>query len=69
MTNKFIILKFASPAISDIVFVECFTGDLYLEDNADIEAYNAAFKRLIDLAASPDTTRETIAAKIADYDT
>lgn len=68
MTNKFIILKFASPAVSDIVFIECLTGDLYLDDGADTETYNAAFKRLIHLAASPDTTREIIAAKIADYD-
>jgi transcriptional regulator with XRE-family HTH domain len=69
MTNKFIILKFASPAVSDVVFIECLTGDLYLEDDAETEAYNAAFKKVFHLAASPDMTREIIATKIADYGT
>jgi transcriptional regulator with XRE-family HTH domain len=65
--NKFIILKFASTSIRDVVFIECVTGDLYLEDPADVEQYKATFKSLINLAATPDRTRKIIAAKLADY--
>ena len=67
--NKFIILKFASPSISDIVFIECLSGDLYLEDPDDIEVYNATFKRLINLAASPGESKKIIEAKLLDYGT
>jgi len=62
--NKFIILGFAQPAVSDIVFIEGLTGDLYLEDPRDVETYNVTFQTLVQLAASPDETREIIAATI-----
>jgi transcriptional regulator with XRE-family HTH domain len=63
--NKFIILKFASPTVSDIVFVEGLTGDLYLEDLSDVEIYNQTFSTLIQQAVSPDGTYEIISAMIA----
>jgi Domain of unknown function (DUF5753) len=65
--NKFIILGFAQPAISDVVFIEGLTGDLYLEDPRDVETYNLTFRTLVQLAASPDATREIIAAMIPSY--
>jgi transcriptional regulator with XRE-family HTH domain len=65
--NKFIILRFALPTVSDVVFIEGLTGDLYLEDPDDVEVYNTTFRTLIHLAASPDTTREIIAAMIVSY--
>lgn len=65
--NKFIILRFALPTVSDVVFIEGLTGDLYLEDPDDVEVYNTTFRTLVQLAASPDKTREIIAAMIASY--
>jgi transcriptional regulator with XRE-family HTH domain len=65
--NKFIILGFAQSAISDVVFIEGLTGDLYLEDPRDVEIYIMTFRTLVQLAASPDTTREIIAAMIPSY--
>ena len=65
--NKFIILRFALPAISDVVFIEGLTGDLYLEEPHDVEVYNTTFRTLIQLAASPEATREIIATMIAGY--
>ena len=62
--NKFIILRFALPAISDVVFIEGLTGDLYLEEPHDVEVYNTTFRTLIQLAASPETTHDIIAAII-----
>jgi transcriptional regulator with XRE-family HTH domain len=65
--NKFIILGFAQPAVSDVVFIEGLTGDLYLEDPRDVETYNMTFRTLVALAASPDATRGIIAAMIPSY--
>jgi transcriptional regulator with XRE-family HTH domain len=62
--NKFIILEFAIPTISDIVFIEGLTGDLYLEDSRDVEIYNLTFRTLVQLGASPNETRGIIAAAI-----
>jgi transcriptional regulator with XRE-family HTH domain len=65
--NKFIILRFALPAVSDVVFIEGLTGDLYLEEPHDVEVYNTTFRTLIQLAASPGATRDIIAAMIVGY--
>jgi hypothetical protein len=65
--NKFIILGFAQPAVSDIVFVEGLTGDLYLDDPRDVETYQLTFRTLVQLAASPGATRDIIAALIPSY--
>jgi transcriptional regulator with XRE-family HTH domain len=65
--NKFIILGFAQPAVSDIVFVEGLTGDLYLDDPRDVETYQLTFRTLAQLAASPGATRDIIAAMIPSY--
>lgn len=60
--NKFIILSFAQAAVRDVVFIEGLTGDLYLDDPADVEAYKTAYEALAQLAADPAATREIIAA-------
>ncbi len=65
--HKFIILKFSLPDLSDVVFVEGLTGDLYLDDPSEVEVYNLTFRALLNLAASPDVTREMISALIASY--
>jgi transcriptional regulator with XRE-family HTH domain len=65
--NKFIILRFALPAISDVVFIEGLTGDLYLEEPHDVEVYNTTFRTLIQLAASPEATRDIITTMIVGY--
>jgi transcriptional regulator with XRE-family HTH domain len=58
--NKFIILSFASLALPDVVFFEGLTGDLYIERKEDTDIYNAAFRALQRLAASPEETRGII---------
>jgi len=65
--NKFIILGFALPAVADVVFIEGLTGDLYLEDPRDVEIYNLTFRTLVQLAVSPDDTREIITATIGSH--
>ena len=63
--NKFIILSFADLDLSDVVFVEGLTSDLYLQRDDEIETYNAAFSELEGLAASPEETRAIIASIIS----
>jgi transcriptional regulator with XRE-family HTH domain len=65
--NKFIILRFAQPTVSDIVFIEGLTRDEYLKDPHEVEVYNMTFRTLVHLAAGPDATREMIAAMIVRY--
>jgi len=65
--NKFIILEFMQPAVPDIVFIEGLTGDLYLEDPRDVEIYNLTYRTLVQLAASPDETREIIGTTIRSH--
>lgn len=65
--NKFIILRFASPDVKDTVYIEGLTGDLYLDEPGEVEAYDAAFRTMAGLAASPDETRGIIAAMIPRY--
>jgi transcriptional regulator with XRE-family HTH domain len=66
--HKFIILSFAPPAVSDVVYIEGLTGEQWIEDPHEVEVYNLTFRRFLDLAASPDRTREMIAAMITRYD-
>jgi hypothetical protein len=65
--NKFIILKFASADVDDVVFIEGLTRDLYLDDPDEVETYKNTFRTLVHLAASADMTRAIIAAMIPSY--
>lgn len=68
-TNKFIILSFAQPTLPEVVFIEHLTGDIYLERAEDVQAYEATFRLMRDMAATPAQTRDMIrsyAAALAD---
>jgi transcriptional regulator with XRE-family HTH domain len=65
--NKFIILRLPLPEVSDVVFIEGLTGDLYLHDLRDVEVYTTTFRTLAELAASPDATRKIVTEMIARY--
>jgi transcriptional regulator with XRE-family HTH domain len=60
--NKFIILSFEQPAVQGVVFIEGLTGDLYLDDASDLQAYGEAFRAMSSMAAAPGDSREIIAA-------
>lgn len=65
--NKFIILRFAQPAVPDVVFIEGLTEDLYREEPHDVETYSTTFGALAQLAAEPDATRDIITMMIDSY--
>jgi len=65
--NKFIILNFASPAVSDVVYLESMTDEVILERESDLEVYNHAYKTLSEMAASPEDTRGMIRSLAEGY--
>jgi transcriptional regulator with XRE-family HTH domain len=65
--NKFIILDFEESAVSSVVFIENLTDDLYLDRAEDVERYSVAFAELVEMAATPQSTRNIIAAKARVY--
>jgi hypothetical protein len=65
--NKFIVLRFASVDVRDVVHIEGLTGDLYLEDPGEVEIYSTTFRTLVELARSPEESREVIVAMIPSY--
>ena len=60
--SLFIILGFAEPEVRDVVYLEGLTGDLFLDEEADVESYKATYRTLVRSAAGPDATREAILA-------
>ncbi|HSZ44244.1 MAG TPA: helix-turn-helix transcriptional regulator [Streptosporangiaceae bacterium] len=66
--NKFIILRFATPEVPAVVFVEGLTGDLYLDDTKDVTLYSQAFTTAMDMAMTADATRDLIGAMIRRYE-
>ena len=65
--TKFILLRFEQADVSDTVFIEGLTGDLYLDEPSEVEVYNATFRTLSNLAADPGDTRKIIDAMIRSY--
>jgi len=63
--NKFIVLGFAGLALPEVVYIEALTGELYLEQEEQIETYKAAFQALRNLAASPEASRGIITSALA----
>jgi hypothetical protein len=52
--GSFVVLRFAEPADSPVVYIETMAGDLYPESQADIDHTILAFDRLRAMALSPD---------------
>ena len=65
LDSTFVILGFAKQSVNDVVYVEGFVGNIYLESAADLERYRKLFSRLETIALSPEESialAETIAA-------
>ncbi len=62
--NKFILLKFATPELPTLAFIEGLTGDLYLDKPQDVRVYSQTFAALTEMALPPDETRELVKSLI-----
>lgn len=65
--NKFVILRFALPGISDVVLIEDLTSHRYLEEPEEVEAYSSTFRTLAHLAADPGDSKALLQANLAAY--
>ncbi|WP_030171644.1 helix-turn-helix domain-containing protein [Spirillospora albida] len=54
--GPFTILRFAEPALSDVVYLEQLTSALYLDKPTDVDTYMRAMNNLCITAGRPDTT-------------
>ena len=65
--TKFIILRLASAEVKDVVYIEGLTDEFWVHEPDKVEIYKTAFRTLVELAKSPDETREVIAEMIPSY--
>lgn len=61
-TVPFTVLRFDDPGLGDIVHLHHATGAQFLDERADLDAYNAIWDRLSVHAMPPEYTGEVIAA-------
>ncbi len=64
--GAFTMLRFAEPALPDLVYIEHLTGALYLDKREEIELYSRAVDQLTVDAETPDHTRQLLAKVRAD---
>ncbi|MFI6866132.1 helix-turn-helix domain-containing protein [Nocardia sp. NPDC050406] len=65
LTGSFVLLEFPKLKATGmveppVVYVEEYAGDLYLEQEAEVERYRRAFVEISRVALNPDTTRQLI---------
>ncbi|HEY0638359.1 MAG TPA: helix-turn-helix transcriptional regulator [Pseudonocardiaceae bacterium] len=58
--GAFTLLRFAEPALPDLVYIEHLTGALYLDKREEIEVYGRVVDQLAVDAETPDQTRQTL---------
>ncbi len=61
MPGQFIVLGFADPVDTDLIYIDSMAGDLFLESDADIARYRTAFDNLVAVALSPNDSAALIA--------
>jgi transcriptional regulator with XRE-family HTH domain len=61
MTGSFIILKYGHFGAPDVVYIDSMAGDLFLQDESDIQRYTMLFEYVRAEALGPDATASLIA--------
>jgi transcriptional regulator with XRE-family HTH domain len=64
--GAFSMLRFAEPALPDLVYLEHLSGALYLDKPEEIEVYSRAFDRLTVDAETPHRTRQMLRKRHAE---
>lgn len=65
MDGAFEVLRFPEPADPDVAYIQYRRGSIYVEDQADVDAYNELFEHLRARALGPDESR-TLIGRVAD---
>lgn len=61
MPGSFVLMDFADPMDTDLIYIDSMAGDLFLESEADISRYSIIFDNLRAVALSPDSSVELVA--------
>lgn len=61
MPGQFIVLDFADPMDTDLIYIDTMAGDLFLESDADIARYRTVFDNLVAVALSPNDSASLVA--------
>ncbi|MQA24312.1 MAG: helix-turn-helix domain-containing protein [Micromonosporaceae bacterium] len=67
MPGSFMHLEFPDPADSDLVYIDSMAGDLFLEEDADIQRFGLAYDHLRALALSPRDSAKLLASAADRY--
>jgi transcriptional regulator with XRE-family HTH domain len=66
--GSFSIMRFATPDLPDVVYVEQLTSAMCLDKPADVDRYTAAFDKVSATSATPERTREFIRELLKDME-
>ncbi|MGC5010738.1 helix-turn-helix domain-containing protein [Streptosporangium sp. DT93] len=66
--GAFEIMEFPEPADPDVVFMENFTGSLYIERETDVYRYSLTFDHLRAKALDPDGSRRFVAEAASQFE-
>lgn len=61
MPGAFVVMDFADPMDTDLIYIDSMAGDLFLESDVDVRRYNSIFDNLRAVAKSPDDSASLIA--------
>ncbi|WP_121389419.1 helix-turn-helix domain-containing protein [Actinokineospora cianjurensis] len=61
MPGSFVILDFADPMDTDLIYLDSMAGDLFLESEQDIQRYTTMFDNLRAVALSPSASAQLLA--------
>lgn len=61
MPGQFVLMDFADPVDTDLIYIDSMAGDLFLEADADVARYRAVFDNLVAVAASPNDSASLVA--------
>jgi transcriptional regulator with XRE-family HTH domain len=67
LDSTFVIIEFAEPMVNDVVYVEGFVGNIYLESPGDLQRYRNLFSRLRSIALSPADSVDLLTRITAKY--
>lgn len=60
MLGQFIVLDFADPMDTDLIYIDSMAGDLFLESEADVSRYRTIFDNLVAVALSPKASASLV---------
>ncbi|GAA4549987.1 helix-turn-helix domain-containing protein [Amycolatopsis samaneae] len=68
MPGQFILMDFADPMDTDLIYIDSMAGDLFLESEADISRYRAIFDHLVAVAKSPNDSAALVAELAGEHE-